>query len=183
MELRTYQRQQLLKEAKKKTHSTVLLVLLLIITLPTFIICEATFFTLLAQRESTKKANERDAITVIRVIMEAQDKFVGRFGEYGTFEQLQTEGLLDKSFKGESLLTSGYIFKMNAVKEDETGVSAYTLQADPLDSEGFFSATGTRHFFVSSKDKIIRFNETHSAAINDTAVKELPEMPKRRATD
>jgi hypothetical protein len=180
MELRTYQRKQLMKEAKKKTLSTVLLVLLLLITLPTFVISGTILFTLLAERESTKKTNERDAIIAMRTIMEAQERYAGYFGEYGTFAELRTEGLIDKSFSGETPLTSGYVFKMNAVKEEDTGVPAYTLQADPLDSEGFFSATGTRRFFVSSKDRIIRFNGKQTATGTDPAVKELPEVPKRR---
>jgi hypothetical protein len=166
MEYRQYQRAQLEKENKAHTRRTVFLVLLMIVTLPTCIFAANFVLTLRALKTSRVKANESHAVNILRKTESAQSKRFYRRGEYGTFEQLHEEGLLDENFY---TVRQGYVFILNVSPAVEGRPPAYSVTADPLDSDGFFSATGSRRFFISSRDSAIHFNNSRTATTDDPA--------------
>lgn len=109
---------------------------------------------LLAARRS---ANEGSAISSFRTIADAQNKYMTTFGNgtYGDLSELGKAGLIDSVLA--SGTKSGYVFAIAKLPK------GYEISAKPLTSNGAAS-TGTRSFYYSSEDGIMRAGKKNGLA-------------------
>lgn len=165
MDFDRYQTLQIKAEVDWKTRRTVLLLLLTMVTLPITIIVASLTLRDFIGRESRIKQNEKIAIQSLQEIIAAQIRYKRQSGEFGNLDQLQARGELDKSFEGAIPSRSGYFFRMTVTSVYDTGFPAFDLVAEPANTD-----TGVRHFFVSSRDYLIRSNSAKTATEADAPI-------------
>lgn len=114
-----------------------------------------------------RRGNETSAIQTLETLRKVQaDYSMGHRGEYGTFEQLIKEDLLDDRFAGDKPVVNGYLFTMKVIPKSSNQPSSFAVNADPQVAEGI-SATGKRHFFVDPNVSTIRENLEQPATASD----------------
>ena len=172
MEYKVYQTTQLVREQGRKTRRMLLLSLVLLLTLPSSIAAATFFWSMHNYTVATAKQNETKVLGSLAAIMNAQRWYLYRHATFGTFAELHESGLVADDVKEDSTIAHGYLIKLTVVPGGVNDVPSYTLTADPLDSTGFLSATGHRHYFASSSDQVIRVNELRPATKDDPAVKQ-----------
>ena len=117
-------------------------------------------------RSKVMAANEAAAFESIRTIEYAQRFRRGETGRYATFDEFVAAGALDARFSGASPVVSGYVFTMKVTPGTESQPPFFSINADPLQSEGL-SATGKRHFYYDSEIIGIRVSEGRQATASD----------------
>src|ERR1044072_628213 len=172
MEYKIYQTTQLVREQGRKTRRMLLLSLVLLLTLPSSIAAATFFWSMHNYTVATAKQNETKVLGSLAAIMNAQRWYLYRHATFGTFAELHESGLVADDVKEDSTIVHGYLIKLTVVPGGVNDVPSYTLTADPLDSNGFLSATGHRHYFASSSDQVIRLNELRPATKDDPAAKQ-----------
>lgn len=165
MDFDRYQKLQINAELDWKTRRTVLLLLLTMLTLPITIVVVSLSLSDFIGRESRIKQNEKIAIQSLQEIISAQIRYHRQSREFGNFDQLQAMGWIDKSFHGAVPSRSGYFFMMTVTPGYDTGFPAFDLVAEPANID-----TGVRHFFVSSRDYVIRSNSAKTATEADAPI-------------
>jgi prepilin-type N-terminal cleavage/methylation domain-containing protein len=114
-----------------------------------------------------RRGNETSAIQVLETLRKVQaDYSMGHRGEYGTFEQLMKEDLLDDRFKGDKPVINGYVFTLDLTPKSPNQPASFKVNADPQVSEGI-GATGKRHFYVDPNMSTIRENLDQPATASD----------------
>ena len=111
-------------------------------------------------------ANESAALTNLENIQAAEQLYFEANGQYGTFQQLIDSGVFQAQVSGDPPVASGYAFTVKVQPRTDTQPAAYSVNADPVRSEGR-DATGRRHFFISSEVTGIRYNESRPATKDD----------------
>ncbi|MBV9957989.1 MAG: hypothetical protein JO360_06180 [Acidobacteria bacterium] len=118
---------------------------------------------------SKSAANEAAAIGALRTIASAQAKYQATHdtGEFGTFEDLVKEGMLDVRFSGAQPVVGGYVFNMTAFPRNNAGGPnpSYAVTADPQGGVAA-AATGNRYFYLDSTG-VIHFNKKQTATASD----------------
>ena len=121
-------------------------------------------------RAALRRGNEAATIETLNKIREGQASYaLGHHGEFGTFDQLITDGSLDDRYKGNTPIINGYVFTMKVTPKSTTGPSNFTVNADPQNSEGV-AATGRRHFFIDPVVSVVRENPDQPATQNDPPI-------------
>jgi len=116
---------------------------------------------------STRKANEAAAVTTLNSIKIAQAKYsMAHRGRYGTFAQLNQEGLLDKRFRSDSPRLNGYVFTLTLVDINDKPAVLFHLNANPEIAEGL-AATGNMFYFTEPDSGITFSNSGPATADND----------------
>ena len=111
-------------------------------------------------------ANESAALTNLDNIQAAQQLYFEAHGQYGTFRQLIDSGIFQAEVSGDPPVARGYVYTVKVQPRTDTQSASYTVNADPVRSEGR-DATGRRHFFVGSDVTGVRFNESRPATKDD----------------
>jgi hypothetical protein len=111
-------------------------------------------------------ANEAAALQNIGGIDALQRRHRAERGNFASFDELAAAGGFDARFSGPSPVVEGYVFTLKVSPQTETQPAFYSINADPLQSEGF-SATGRRHFYYDSEIVGIRTSEGRPATASD----------------
>lgn len=118
-----------------------------------------------------RSGNETTAAQSVDNIRKHQAQYASRNkGTFGTFDDLVSKAGLDETFKGESPVKNGYIFKMTIVPPSGSTPASWSITADPQVGEGI-SATGTRHFYTDSNLSTIKgTDENRPAKADDPSI-------------
>ncbi len=135
----------------RKNRGFSLLELLIVVAI-ILIIATIAIPSLLRSRQA---ANESGAVSNLRAINTSQVTYLGSTGDYGTFAQLQTEGLIDDRFSADGAVVGGYSYTM-------TGGSSLSVSASP-------SGTGGRYGYYSTDDGVVRYQASPTPPTNSAA--------------
>ncbi|MEP6945360.1 MAG: prepilin-type N-terminal cleavage/methylation domain-containing protein [Acidobacteriota bacterium] len=118
-----------------------------------------------------RSGNESAAAQTMNKIATFQAQYAGKNrGKFGTFDDLIKAVGVDDSFKGESPVVNGYIYKMTVEDQSASKPAFYSVTADPQVTEGV-SATGNIHFYTDSNlGSIRRTDENRSAKADDPSL-------------
>ena len=119
-------------------------------------------------RAAVRSANETAAARTLRAVAEEQLLYYNAHQRrsFGTFDELLRDHLLDPRFAGSNPAIEGYIFTTRIIPKSNTQPAGYSINADPLVTEGI-SATGTNHFYLESDTNMIHVNGSQPATGND----------------
>ena len=122
-------------------------------------------------KAAIKAANEAAAIKTLRTIAEQQMLFYNSHqrNKFGTFDEMLKENLLNTKFAGNAPGVDGYIFTMRVTAKSTNQEAAYTINADPQQSEGV-GATGTNHYYLDNNTNTIHVNHDQPATANDPPI-------------
>lgn len=113
----------------------------------------------------TAAAQSLDRIKVFQAQYAAKNR-----GKFANFDELVAKVGLDDSFKGESPVVNGYVFKMTVEEQSGSKPAFYSVTADPQVSEGV-TATGSIHYYAdSSLSSIKRTDENRQAKADDQSL-------------
>lgn len=118
-----------------------------------------------------RAGNEAAAGQMVGKIRVWQGQYAARNkGNFGKFDDLIRVVGMDDSFKGEEPVVNGYKFTMVVEPGGPSRPAFYSVNADPLVSEGV-TATGTSHFYTdSSLGTIRRTDENRPAKADDPSL-------------
>ena len=121
-----------------------------------------------AYQGMVRRANDASAVQSLNTLQVAQRTFHGSRGRgnYGTFDQLVADGILDETFAGETPVISGYVFTMRTTPKSTNEPASYIINADPQRAGGM-TATGSFHFYMDSNSNTIRYNAENQASAQD----------------
>lgn len=109
-------------------------------------------------QQSQARAEETAAIAALQTVGVAQRAYaMMNDGQFGTFEQLSKESLLDSRFSSETPEIGGYVLTMNV------GEKTFSCNADPVKKE----ETGGRHYYIDSSTTVVRMNPSQPASAGD----------------
>jgi hypothetical protein len=86
---------------------------------------------------------------------------------FGTFDQMVKEQMLDLRFTGERPTVDDHIFTLKLMPKTTSQPASYTLQVDPWPE-----VAHRRHFYLDSTDNIIHVNADHPAGPTDPVLAE-----------
>ena len=120
---------------------------------------------------SKRAANEASAIASSRTLTGAEATYASAkgLGEFGTFAQLRTEGLIDAVLGTAPNQKSGYIFALTVFASTATAPARYDATATP-ETFAIIGATGTRSFYTNESG-VIYFNTTSTAPTCDATTR------------
>ena len=144
-----------------------LIELMIVIAIIGILIAVAT----VGYKAAIRAANETAAVKTLRTIAEQQMLYFNAHqrSKFGTFDEMLKDNLLDTRFAGNAPGVDGYIFTMRVIPKSTTQQPAYSVNADPLLSEGV-SATGKNHFYVDSDTNTIHVNDSQPATKDDKPI-------------
>jgi hypothetical protein len=116
-------------------------------------------------RKTENRANEAAAIRALHSIYLAQTHYsVVHSGNYGTFDELIKEDLLDQRFSGHAPVIDGYVFTILTVPEqDSSPGTAFMVNADPQD----VASAGARHLYIDSDSNTVKASAERPAKTTD----------------
>lgn len=118
---------------------------------------------------SVSAVDESGAAQTLKVIAGAQAMYsVSNGGEYGSFEQLSSGGMLDKRFAKSPPEMNGYVYTMKLTAASGATPPAYAVNADPKTPASGIQTAG-RHLYLDSTSGVIHSNNTQPATANDPA--------------
>lgn len=120
-----------------------------------------------AMKKSLNVANEAAAIRTLQTIFRAQTQFMLSHGEeYGSLADLAKDNYLDQRFAGTAPVVEGYAFTVKLSPKSGGESAAYSVNADPQQSDGT-STGGARHLYMDSGSNVIRANARQPATASD----------------
>jgi hypothetical protein len=118
-------------------------------------------------KTSLNVANEAATIRTLQTIYRAQTEYMLSHAEdYGTFDQLVADRYLDGRFAGATPIVEGYAFTMKVTPKAGSESAAYSINADPKQSDGT-STGGARRLYMDSTSNVVHASATQSATAND----------------
>ncbi len=118
-----------------------------------------------------RSGNESAAAQTMRKITTFQAQYATKNkGKFGKFDDLIKSVGMDESFKGESPVVNGYVYKMTIEDQSSSKPAFYSVTADPQVAEGV-SATGSIHFYTDiNLGTIRRTDENRPAKADDPSL-------------
>ena len=151
-----------LKDRRSERGFT-LIELMIVIAIIALMIGAATY----AFRSAQIQGHETATIKALDTIGVVELQFFNTHNRnFGTFEQLVKEGLLDSRFSGNPPVDDGYTLTLKLTPKTPNQQSSYTLNADPQQSEGI-GATGRNHYYIDSTAGTKHVNGDQPAGPND----------------
>ena len=122
-------------------------------------------------KAAIRSTNEAAAIKSLRTIAEQQLLYSNAHqrSKFGTFDEMLKDNLLNTRFAGNAPVVDGYVFTMRVIPKSATQQPAYTINADPQQSEGV-GATGKNHFYLDSDSNTIHVSDSQAATISDPPI-------------
>ena len=140
-----------------------LIELMIVIAIIGILIGAATIGWRAAVRSGNEAATLQDLKTVASVEIQYYNTHNRNFG---TFDQMVKEQMLDARFSTNPPNVDGYIFTLKVTPKTTNQQTTYTLNADPQQADGI-GATGKNHFYIDSTAGTIHVNPDQSAGPND----------------
>ncbi len=140
-----------------------LIELMIVIAIIGILIGAATIGWRAAVRAGNEAATLQDLKTVASVEIQYYNTHNRNFG---TFEELVKEQMLDTRFNGNPPVVDGYIFALKVNPKTTSSQTSYTLNADPQQADGI-GATGKNHFYIDSTAGTIHVNANQPASPSD----------------
>ena len=114
-------------------------------------------------QKAPNKADEAAAVRALQNIFRAETQYMNiHEGNYGTFDDLVKDNMLDQRFAGNAPTLLGYVFTIK-VKPDSGEGSSYSANADLKDA----SAPGARFLYIDSTSNVVRANPKQRASASD----------------
>jgi prepilin-type N-terminal cleavage/methylation domain-containing protein len=118
-------------------------------------------------RAAVKSGNEAATLQDLKTIAAVEIQYYNTHNRnFGTFEQMVKEGMLDSRFSGNPPGVDGYVFNLKVTPKTPTSSTSYTLNADPQQADGI-GATGKNRFYIDSTAGNIHVNGDQAAGPND----------------
>jgi len=115
-------------------------------------------------KAAVRSGNEAAALQHLKTIAAAEIQYYNTHNRnFGTFDQLIKDVMLDARFGGE--VVDGYTFALKVTAKTASGPASYTLNADPQDG-----STGKNHFYVDSTDGAVHVNADQPARPTDPPI-------------
>jgi Tfp pilus assembly protein PilE len=114
-------------------------------------------------KSQRRAGNEAATIAHLRTIAVLEIQYYNTHNRnFGTFDELIKEDMLDLRFAGAAPVVDGYIFSLRLTPGTTSKPGSYTLNADPSSA-----STGTKHFYIDSTSGEIRVNPNQPASFSD----------------
>jgi len=114
-------------------------------------------------QKAPNMADEAAAVRALQNIFRAETQYMNiHEGNYGTFDDLVKDSLLDARFAGNAPTLLGYVFTIK-VKPDSGEGSSYSVNADLKDA----TALGGRYLYIDSTSNVVRANAKQKASVSD----------------
>jgi Tfp pilus assembly protein PilE len=144
--------------AKKIIIGVVALVLLVVIAIGILIGAGITGW-----KAAVRSGNEAAALQHLKTIASVEIQYFNMHNRnFGTFDQLIKDGLLEARFSGDLPVVDGYTFTLKVTPKTTSQATAYTLNSDPQSS-----ASGKNHFYLDSTGGAIHVNADQPASSSD----------------
>jgi prepilin-type N-terminal cleavage/methylation domain-containing protein len=114
---------------------------------------------------SIRTANEASAISSMRIINSGQATYQSTIGsgDFGTLNNLRSQGIIDTVLGNAPNIKSGYRFTLSTNPRTPTAPATYDLTSIPINSSGVLATTGRRNFYTN-ESHVIYFSLLPSAA-------------------
>ena len=153
-------------KSKRRELGFTLIELMIVIAIIALMIGAATY----AFRSSQIQGHETATIKALDTIGVVQLQYFNTHNRnFGTFEQLTKEGLLDSRFSANPPTVDGYVYTLKVAPKSANQQSSYTLNADPQQTEGI-GATGRNHFYIDSTAGTKHINPDQPAGPDDPPI-------------
>jgi prepilin-type N-terminal cleavage/methylation domain-containing protein len=147
----------------RRQHGFTLIELMIVIAIIGILIGAAT----IGWRAAVRSGNEAATLQDLKTIASVEIQFYNTHNRnFGTFEEMVKEQMLDTRFNGNPPGVDGYIFTLKVNPKTANSQTSYTLNADPQQSDGI-GATGKNHFYIDSTAGTIHVNANQPAGPND----------------
>ena len=121
-------------------------------------------FAIYGWNDAMRSGNEAATVQHLKTIEAVELQYYNTHKRnFGTFDQLVANEMLGKRFSGATPIVDGYSFTLRVTAASSGQAASFTLNADPQASD-----TGTKHFYLSSMDRIIRVNKDRPAGPADS---------------
>src|SRR2546426_2921960 len=118
-------------------------------------------------RAAVRAGNEAATLQDLKTIASVEIQYYNTHNRnFGTFEQMVKEQMLDTRFSANPPNVDGYVFTLKVTPKTTNQQTTYTLNADPQQADGI-GATGRNHFYIDSTAGTIHVNPDQSAGPND----------------
>jgi uncharacterized protein YceK len=119
-----------------------------------------------AYQKSVTAVDENGAIRTLRLIASAQASYAAtNNGEYGTFEDLTSRGMLDQRFASHTPELGGYVFTIRIAPASGEQGAMFAVNADPKTPASGIQTNG-RHFYLDAGG-VIHANNSRTASESD----------------
>ena len=118
-------------------------------------------------RAAVRSGNEAATLQDLKTIASVEIQYYNTHNRnFGTFEQMVKEQMLDTRFSNNPPNVDGFVFTLKVTPKTTNQQTTYTLNADPQQADGI-GATGKNHFYIDSTAGTIHVNPDQPAGPND----------------
>src|SRR5918992_1774465 len=146
-----------------KTVKGILIAIVAFVLLAGIVVGVLVGFGLYGWRRAVRAGTEEAAVRHLQTITIIEKQYYNTHNRnFGTFDQLVTESMLDERFRGEVPVVDGYVYTLRVTPANAGKAASFTLNADPENPN-----TGDKHFYADDTSGTIHINPNRRAHAND----------------